>query len=188
MSSFRVQISRRASEDLLDVTRIRQAGGLALKLGAADMQAIVQRVLDEVQTGFPGRAIESTLQGNLAGVWDSERLSQVVTNIVGNALHHGSADRPVRVVADGTRPQVVTVSVSNGGTIAPGLLPHLFNPCRGGERAPGRNQGLGLGLYIAHQIVRAHRGSIAVQSQDGTTCFTVELPRESPPTEKWSQT
>ena len=178
----------RMIEDLLDVTRIRQAGGLALKLGAADMQAIVQRTLEEVQTGFPGRAIESTLQGNLAGVWDSERLSQVVTNIVGNALHHGSADRPVRVVADGTRPQVVTVSVSNGGTIAPELLPHLFNPFRGGERAPGRNQGLGLGLYIAHQIVRAHRGSIAVQSQDGTTCFTVELPRESPPTEKWSQT
>ncbi len=178
----------RMIEDLLDVTRIRQAGGLALKLGAADMQAIVQRTLDEVQTGFPDRSIESTLQGDLTGVWDGERLCQVVTNIVGNAMHHGSADRPVQVAVDGTRSNMVTVSVSNGGTIAPDLLPHLFDPFRGRERTPGRNQGLGLGLFIAHQIVRAHRGNICVKSQDGTTCFSVELPRESPPAEKWSQT
>ena len=178
----------RMIEDLLDVTRIRHAGGLALQLGRADMQSIVQRTLDEVQTSFPDRNIESVLQGDMAGVWDSERLCQVATNIVGNAIHHGAPDQPVRVAVDGTQASVVTVAVSNGGTIAPELLPHLFDPFRGRDRAPGRDQGLGLGLFIAHQVVRAHGGRIDVHSQDGTTRFVVELPRVSPAAEKWSNT
>lgn len=178
----------RMIEDLLDVTRIRHAGGLALQLGRADMQSIVQRTLDEVQTSFPDRNIESVLQGDMAGVWDSERLCQVATNIVGNAIHHGAPDQPVRVAVDGTQASVVTVAVSNGGTIAPELLPHLFDPFRGRDRAPGRHQGLGLGLFIAHQVVRAHGGCIDVHSQDGTTRFVVELPRVSPAAEKWSNT
>ena len=178
----------RMIEDLLDVTRIRHAGGLALQLGRADMQSIVQRTLDEVQTSFPDRNIESVLQGDMAGVWDSERLCQVATNIVGNAIHHGAPDQPVRVAVDGTQASVVTVAVSNGGTIAPELLPHLFDPFRGRDRAPGRHQGLGLGLFIAHQVVRAHGGRIDVHSQDGTARFVVELPRVSPAAEKWSNT
>lgn len=106
-------------EDLLDVTRIRQAGGLALQLGPAHMQALVQRTLDEVATSHPERPIDSTLQGDLAGTWDAERLCQVVTNLVGNALHHGSADHPVRIAVDGTRPEEVSITVANGGTIPP---------------------------------------------------------------------
>ena len=176
----------RMIEDLLDVTRIRHAGGLALQLAPADMQALVQRTLDEVQTSFPDRAIESSLQGNLAGVWDVERLCQVVANLVGNAVHHGNPDQPVRIDVDGTQVDKVTMAVSNGGTIAPELIPHLFNPFHGREREPGRHQGLGLGLFIAHQIVRAHQGRIHVQSQDGTTRFSVELPRVSPSTDKWA--
>lgn len=174
----------RMIEDLLDVTRIRHAGGLALQLGPADMQALVQRTLDEVQTSFPHRVIESTRQGDLSGVWDAERLCQVVTNLVGNAIHHGSPDQPVHIAVDGTQADTVTVTVSNGGTIAPELIAHLFDPFHGREREPGRHQGLGLGLFIAHQIVRGHRGHIEVLSRDGTTRFSVKLPRVSPATEK----
>jgi len=176
----------RMIEDLLDVTRIRHAGGLALQLAPADMQALVQRTLDEVQTSFPDRAIESSLQGNLSGVWDGERLSQVVSNLVGNAVHHGTPDQPVCIGVDGTQADTVTVAVSNGGTIAPELIPHLFDPFHGREREPGRHQGLGLGLFIAHQIVRAHSGRIHVQSQEGTTRFSVELPRVSTSKDKWA--
>ena len=167
-------------EDLLDVTRIRQAGGLALQLGPAHMQTLVQRTLDEVATSHPERPIDSTLAGDLAGTWDAERLCQVVTNLVGNALHHGSADHPVRIAVDGTRTEEVSITVSNGGTIPPGLLPHLFDPFRGGEREPGRHQGLGLGLFIAHQIVRAHHGTIEARSQNDVTTFRVTLPRHAP--------
>ena len=167
-------------EDLLDVTRIRQAGGLALQLGPAHMQTLVQRTLDEAATSHPERGIESILEGDLAGTWDAERLCQVVTNLVGNALHHGSADQPVRICADGNLPETVSITVSNGGTIPPELMPHLFDAFRGGEREPGRHQGLGLGLFIAHQIVRAHRGAIEAKSQDNVTTFRVTLPRHAP--------
>ncbi len=167
-------------EDLLDVTRIRQAGGLALQLGPAHMQTLVQRTLDEVATSHPERPIDSTLAGDPAGTWDAERLCQVVTNLVGNALHHGSADHPVRIAVDGTRPEEVSITVSNGGTIPAGLLPHLFDPFRGGEREPGRHQGLGLGLFIAHQIVRAHHGTIEARSHNDVTSFRVTLPRHAP--------
>ena len=167
-------------EDLLDVTRIRQAGGLALQPGPADMQALVERVLDEIRTSFPQRAIGCTLEGELAGNWDGERLCQVVTNLVGNAVHHGSETEPVQVLVDGRCPDTLVLEVANGGTIAPDLLPHLFDPFRGRERAPGRQQGLGLGLFIAHQIVRAHGGRIDVSSQDGVTRFRVLLPRTAP--------
>ena len=167
-------------EDLLDVTRIRQAGGLALQLGPAHMQTLVQRTLDEVATSHPERPIDSTLAGDLTGTWDAERLSQVVTNLVGNALQHGSADHPVRIAVDGSRPEEVSITVYNGGTIPPGLLPHLFDPFRGGEREPGRHQGLGLGLFIAHQIVRAHHGTIEARSHNDVTSFRVTLPRHAP--------
>ncbi|MNV63684.1 Bacteriophytochrome [compost metagenome] len=85
---------------------------------------------------------------------------------------------------DGTQADTVTVTVSNGGTIAPELIAHLFDPFHGREREPGRHQGLGLGLFIAHQIVRGHHGHIEVLSRDGITRFSVKLPRVSPATDK----
>jgi len=167
-------------EDLLDVTRIRQAGGLALRPAPADMAALVRRTLCEIQTSFPDCPVETTLEGDLAGVWDGERLCQVVANLVGNAIHHGTRDQPVRLVADGRRADTVVLEVSNGGSIAPELLPQLFDAFRGRERPGGRHQGLGLGLFIAHQIVRAHHGRIEASSRDGSTHFRVELPRTPP--------
>lgn len=170
----------RMIEDLLDVTRVRQAGGLPLQMEPANMQAVVQRTLDEVHTSFPDRLIETTWKGDLAGVWDAERLCQVVTNLVGNAIQHGTADQPVHIEVDGTQAEIVTATVTNGGTIAPELIENLFDPFRGRAREPGRHQGLGLGLFIAHQIVQGHRGRIEVFSRDGTTRFSMALPRVSP--------
>lgn len=168
-------------EDLLDVTRIRQAGGLTLSPADVCMQGLVQRTLDEVQAGFPDRIVQAAFHGDLVGTWDSNRLGQVLANLVGNALHHGNADAPVRVEADGTGASHVVLTVSNGGTIPPALLPHLFNPFRGGERrSEHHHKGLGLGLFIAQQIVLTHGGRISAQSVDGVTRFRVELPRQLP--------
>jgi len=170
----------RMIEDLLDVTRIRQAGGLTLAPTRLSMETLLQRTLDEVQTGFPDRRIETELRGNLLGTWDGERLCQVLANLVGNAVHHGSAGLPVRVEVDGTASDRIVIVVSNGGAIPPELLPHLFNPFRGGERRPGEHKGLGLGLFIAQQIVLTHGGCIEAGSREGITRFRVELPREVP--------
>ena len=168
----------RLIDDLLDVTRIRQAGGLTLEPAWMSLDALLQRTVDEVQTGYPGRQIECQCGGNLAGAWDAARLSQVFSNLVGNALHHGSRDIPVRIRADGTAADRVAVTVSNGGSISPALLPHLFNPFRGGERRAEGHKGLGLGLFIAQQIVLSHGGRISASSADGLTHFRVDLPRE----------
>lgn len=170
----------RLIDDLLDVTRIRQAGGLTLEPAWTGLDALLQRTVDEVQTGYPDRQIECECVGDLAGSWDAERLSQVFTNLVGNALHHGSRDVPVQVKADGTAADRVAVTVTNGGTIPPALLPHLFNPFRGGDRRAEGHKGLGLGLFIAQQIVLSHGGRIGAESRDGLTHFRVDLPRETP--------
>lgn len=167
----------RLIEDLLDVTRIRQAGGLTLTPAPVSMESLVNRALDEVRTGSAGRQIESGTRGDPAGSWDGERLSQVLANLVGNALHHGSPDIPVRVDVDGSAAHEVVVTVSNGGTIPPDLLPHLFNPFHSGARPPGGHRGLGLGLFIAQQIVLSHGGRINAESRDGMTRFCVTLPR-----------
>ncbi len=164
-------------EDLLDVTRIRQAGGMSLHPSPASLDALVHRTLDEVELGFPGRVMEPVFAGDQAGVWDGERICQVLSNLVGNAVLHGDPARQVRVTADGTASCTLVLTVTNGGTIPSDLLPHLFAPFRGRERPPGRHQGLGLGLYIAHKIVDLHGGRIEVSSVDGSTCFRVELPR-----------
>ena len=79
-----------------------------------------------------------------------------------------------------TRPECVTLTVRNGGTIPAQLLAHLFDPFRGSQREPGRSDGLGLGLYIVSQIMQAHGGTVEVETgKNQSTAFTVRLPRGS---------
>ena len=170
-------------EDLLDVTRVRQAGSMPLKLGAASLDAVVERAAQELREGGSDRHIHVTAQGNLAGVWDGERLLQVASNLMGNALQHGEPGTAVQVAVDGTASASVVLSVSNNGAIAEGLQAHLFNPFRERIHRPGRHQGLGLGLYIVQQIVWAHGGTIEAFSENARTTFRVHLPRVSKPSD-----
>jgi signal transduction histidine kinase len=164
-------------EDLLDVTRIRQADGLGLHPEPANMDSLVQRALEELRTSFPERTIASGFEGDVVGVWDVERIGQVLSNLIGNAVHHGDPEQPVRVDINGTQASTLVLTVVNGGTIPTDLLPHLFVPFRRQARQSGRHQGLGLGLFIADKIVRLHGGSIEVQCLDHSTRFFVRLPR-----------
>jgi two-component system sensor histidine kinase/response regulator len=168
----------RMIDDLLDLARARLGGGLAVRPDTADLGALVQRVLPELQGTVPDRPIELRAEGDLAGRWDADRLAQVVSNLVGNAIEHGRPETPILVHLDGSRPEEVCVSVVNAGAIPPDLLPRVFDPFRHEARSPGKTEGLGLGLYIAQQIVQAHGGAIAVESADGRTAFRVTLPRE----------
>jgi signal transduction histidine kinase len=168
----------RMIEDMLDMARARLAGGIPLKREPADLGALVERVLSEVQAAYPERKIEIQRTGNLNGNWDGERLAQVVSNLLGNALQHGDASGAVRVTVAGTGPDAVVIQVENTGTIPSDLLPQLFDPFRGTQRQAGRTEGLGLGLYIVQQIVLAHGGSVDVQSGDANrTAFTIRIPR-----------
>ncbi len=170
----------RMIEDMLDLARARLGGGIIVKREAADFKALVERVLREHQTAAPDRLIEASYQGNLTGYWDPERIAQVASNLIGNAIKHGSAVMPIWIRLDGT-PHEVTLTVRNGGTIPADILPHLFDPFRGGQRQSGRGEGLGLGLYIVSHIVKAHDGTVDVKTgESGETAFQVRLPRQDP--------
>jgi two-component system sensor histidine kinase/response regulator len=168
----------RMIDDMLDLARARLAGGLAVRPDAADLGGLVQRVLPELQGTAPERLIELRERGDLRGRWDADRLAQVVSNLVGNAIEHGQPETSISVDLDGSGPDEVRVSVANAGAIAPELLPRVFDPFRREARPNGRTEGLGLGLYIAQQIVQAHGGTITAESGDGRTAFSITLPRE----------
>jgi two-component system, sensor histidine kinase and response regulator len=167
----------RMIEDMLDLARARLAGGIIVKREATDFKALVERVVREYQAAQPTRAIVPVYSGDYRGYWDPERIAQVASNLIGNALTHGKADGPVNVQLDGTRGDAVLLTVTNDGTIAPEVLAHLYDPFRGGQRRQGRDGGLGLGLYIVSQIIRAHQGSVDVKTGEGTTSFRVQFPR-----------
>lgn len=169
----------RMIEQLLDLSRIR-SGQLTLALRNQDLASLTEQAQHELDPGNTGR-ITLTVMGNTQARVDLDRWQQVLTNLLGNALTHGHAGSPVKVTLDGRNAHMVVLEVSNRGTIAAEKLPELFQPFKPCADAPlkPRTKGLGLGLYIVHQFVRAHEGTIDVQcsARDDSTTFVVRLPR-----------
>lgn len=167
----------RMIEDLLDLARVRNGGGLVLHPEPVDLTRLVRRMADEAAGSSAAPLLRIESFGDVSGEWDSERLAQVLANLIGNALRHGSGTGVIEIRVDGTASTAVELRISNDGEIADTLMPQLFEPFRGRERRSSRSEGLGLGLYIARQIVQAHQGVIDVQSGDGRVCFRLRLPR-----------
>jgi two-component system, sensor histidine kinase and response regulator len=168
----------RMIEDMLDLARARLAGGIPLKREPLDLGTLIERVVREHRMIFPARRIECHQNGSLWGEWDADRLAQVASNLIGNALQYGDPSAAVEVRMDGTDDARVALSVANGGSIPSELLPHLFDPFRGRSRDAARGDGLGLGLYIVQQLVLAHGGTINVESgSNNRTVFRVSVPR-----------
>ncbi len=165
---------------LLDFTRVRLGGGVALDAEVVDAGVLARQIVDEVTLAHGGRGPILDVRGDCVGAWDRSRLGQVIANLLHNAMLHGAPERPVTVTLRG-EPNEVTFEVHNEGPpIAPEILPVIFDPFRRG--APSRHrQGLGLGLYITHQIVLAFGGRIEVLStaEAGTT-FRIHMPRAAP--------
>ncbi|HEX4403401.1 MAG TPA: HAMP domain-containing sensor histidine kinase [Polyangia bacterium] len=171
----------RMIDQLLDFTRIRVGGGLALAPSRLDLDELLYKIKDELEASNPERSIMIEVVGSAVGEWDRDRLLQVFSNLVGNALHHGSEGVPVVIRCDGVAPDRVEVSIHNGGVVPAEVLPVIFEPFRGNTRYQ-RTRGLGLGLFITQQIVVAHGGTIDVAStrERGTT-FHLVLPRGARP-------
>jgi signal transduction histidine kinase len=169
----------RMIEQLLDFTRIRVGGGLPLSPTRVDLGDVCCRVKDELEAANPERSIVLEVVGDVAGDWDRDRLLQVISNLVGNAVHHGTTAVPVTIRCDGTDASLVKVSVHNGGVVPAQVLPLLFEPFRGSKYQHTR--GLGLGLFISQQIVSAHGATLEVVSEPAAgTTFRLQLPRAIP--------
>lgn len=168
----------RMIDHLLDFTRVRLGAGMPLEPRACDLKVVLSQVVDELTAG--GCHIRFEIAGDTHGTWDEDRLGQVFSNLLGNAHQHGDPQHGVTVRFDGTSDTEVHVEVHNHGAIPPDLVPRLFLPMVGGERRRDGSRGLGLGLYITHEITRRHGGAIAVASsvEDGTR-FTVTMPRHA---------
>lgn len=162
-------------DDVMDFTRGRMGSGIGLNLRRHDsVHLMLEQVIDEMRGLHPERVINASIPDLLCLDCDPERLAQLLSNLLANALVHGKAGTPVQVDACHENGKFV-LSVSNEGQdLPPEVIGQLFKPYWRAASRPG-SEGLGLGLYIVDQIARAHGGKIDVTSSAGRTAFTFTL-------------
>lgn len=170
-------------DDLLDFTRTRLGGGMPVSAQRTDLQNLCRDVLGEFRAAHPNRPLHFESSGDTIGEWDAARLRQVVSNLVANAIQYGAEATGVEVVARGEEANVFVSVKNHGCPISSSALPTIFDPfVRTSEGTTRHRRGVGLGLYIARQIVLAHGGTITVASDQSTgTVFNVCLPRYPKP-------
>jgi len=166
-------------DDLVDFNRSNLGLGININPSRIDLARAFQDEVDQLRAAHPGREISLEMSGDLKGTWDGLRLQQVLANLVVNALKHGRQNTPVQVtvVEDGA---TVRVEVRNAGpAIDESTLNWIFDPLKRGVSAerPRAAESLGLGLYIAREIVKSHGGDIRATSTNAETVFVVTLPR-----------
>ncbi len=164
-------------DELFDLSRARLGGGIPIERHGVDLAAVARKTVAEFEATNPSRKIELVTEGDPRGEWDGGRLGQVLSNLIGNSVRHGSVTVPISVRLVGSASEV-ELTVHNGGHISEDLIPRLFQPFQSGVGRRTRAEGLGLGLYIVQQIVLAHGGEVHVSSTptEGTT-FRIRLPR-----------
>jgi signal transduction histidine kinase len=174
-----VQQANRLVDDLAVFVRSRLANALPLTKSATDLRELCQQVLEDACESHGDRSFNLTVEGNVSGSWDSVRLVQALSNLIGNAAVHGT-ERDIEVkIHEEDHSWVIVQVTSQGNPIPPGKLASIFEPLvQMDEKSSASLSSLGLGLFIAREIVTAHGGTIDVDSslEDGTT-FTIRLPR-----------
>lgn len=162
-------------DNVLDLARARLGGGIVLSRSEGDLVSTLTHVVDELRYAHPEREVIVDFDIDKPVTADHPRFAQMVSNLVTNALMHGSTAEPIRIGGYVGFDEIV-VFVRNGGTaIAADQIERIFEPFQRGE-ATTTTQGLGLGLYIASEIAKAHGGRIEVRSDPDETCFTVRMP------------
>lgn len=173
-----IERARRLIEDLLDFTQAKLGSGLSVSPRTMDFHGVIETAIHELALSFPDRALIHERQGPGECVGDPHRLTQLLGNLVGNAMTYGSPDRPVTVTSRSTEGMFI-IEVHNWGTpIPPPLLPVIFEPMNRGTAIGAEQRSVGLGLFIVKDIVRAHGGEIAVLSSlDMGTSFIATFPQ-----------
>ena len=167
----------RLIDNVLDFARGRLGGGLTLLRSTKEpIGQILNQVVAELRSSHPDRTIETDFNLTEVVNCDGQRISQLASNLLGNAIIHGSPNKPI-VVRAATLDGTFELSIANSGDpIAPAAMKQLFQPFYRGTVKQSQ-QGLGLGLYIASEIARAHGGTLDVSSSEGETRFTFRMPQ-----------
>jgi len=162
-------------DNLMDFARGRLGGGFDLHRAPADVETALTPVVEELRAVHPDRTIEVAFAATGPIDCDAPRIGQMLSNLIGNALTHGAQDGIVRIdtrIRDGR----FEIKVTNSGEpIPPDALANLFKPFFRAELRKSQ-QGLGLGLYIASEIARAHGGTLEAVSDDDETSFIFSMP------------
>jgi signal transduction histidine kinase len=167
-------------DDLVEFNRTKLGLGIHVVPTEVDVQSLFADELAQLRAVYPQHRVQLEVSGNPVGWWDGVRLQQLLGNLIVNAIKYGSSDKPVRVSVK-SDDDVLRFEVGNsGGAIDPQLLAQMFDPLKRGldpGRAQGEHGSLGLGLYIAREIAKAHGGEIEARSDNAETVFAVSLPR-----------
>lgn len=167
-------------DGLLDLTHARF--GMKLNVRPADMGMLAEQVIEEIRAAHPDRKIALSVCGELQGNWDTGRLCQILSNLLSNALQHGSPIHPISVSLEADDASVALRVHNFGAPIPENEIGHIFEPMRRyahpSDSAQGSLSNLGLGLYIAREVALAHGGKIVVSSsEEAGTCFEVHIPK-----------
>ena len=171
--------------DLLDYVRSGAGGGMRVTPASVRIDELVTRIAREIEAAFDGAEVELDCTGDMAAVWDEQRVAQAVSNLVTNALKYGAKGSPVKLGVDGTDAATVVIAVRNFGPDIPeSVRESLFKPLVRGTGPDRTGLSLGLGLYIVREIAKAHGGDVEVQSPaPSTTVFSMRLQRLCNPME-----
>lgn len=179
-----VALMRRMITDLLEYTRTRLGRGLEIVPVPGNFSELCSEAIDEIEVAHPGHAFQRSITADLRADFDSARMRQVLINLLSNAVKHGDPASPIALHVSGDGEDVRFEVRNRGKSIPPDALQVIFDPLvqipndEAGSRG-GRDTGLGLGLFIAREIVDAHRGAIEVSSSAAEgTAFKVRLPAQ----------
>jgi signal transduction histidine kinase len=166
-------------DDLTDFNRTNLGLGLRIVPADVDLAQAAGDELEQFRAAHPKRRFELSVRGDTRGRWDGARVQQMLRNLLSNALRYGSPDLPIRVTLDGGPPEL-RLEVHNSGRVDPAELRALYDPLRRGsvgQKSRDSRDGLGLGLFIVHEIARAHGGEVEASCEGDRTTFSVRLPR-----------
>ena len=169
-------------DDLLDFNRTKLGLGITISPVPVDLVEAFAAEIEQLRVAHPGRSIGLEANGDVSGIWDINRLNQLLGNLVVNAIKYGAFSSPVRIVLEGLPAEVRFAVHNHGPKIEQSMLAQIFEPLKRGsdnQFVSGSEGSFGLGLYIAREIAMAHHGDISAKSDENETVFTVRLPRLS---------
>jgi len=172
---------RQMVSDLVDFTRTRLGDGVPLVRLPMDLGVAAQEAIEEIETAYPEHTVRLAKSGDLCGSWDEARMKQALTNLIQNAVQHGTSGTTITVSVSGNGEQVVLTVHNHAPPIPESDRARIFEPlvAVAETSSPVVSTHMGLGLYIVRQIVQGHGGTVDVESTESAgTTFTANFPRQ----------